>query len=292
MKLAQQQVEAFHEEGYLVVEGGLEDQDLGPLIEDLDALVDEVAQELHTEGKIANLYQDEPFKRRIACLSRETGSSLQGRVSLPTNLRPPLFDFLHNQNLLDMLEDLVGPEIYCNPTHHVRPKLPEETVPTDWVQASPFHQDAAVLLPEADDTLVITTWIPLVDSTPENGTLQIYPGLHKGEIRRHEQFPTGWGLVDECLPEGEPLTLSMKKGDLIFIHCRTPHGSQPNRTDAVRWSLDLRFHDARKPAGRPQPGLLVRSRENALPDRAAWVESWDKARADKRPKKMYRWPTA
>lgn len=292
MKLTQEQIEAFHADGYLVVKGGLRDEDLEPLVEDLNALVGEVAQGLHAEGKIANLYQDESFERRISCLSRATGSSLQGRVSLPANLRLPLFDFLHNENLLDMLEGLLGPEIYCNPTHHVRPKLPEEDVPTDWIQESPFHQDAAVLLPEADDTLVITTWIPLVDSTPENGTLQVYPGLHRGEIRRHVKCISGWGLADECLPEGEPLTLSLKKGDLIFIHCRTPHGSQPNRTDAVRWSLDLRWHDARKPSGRPLPGLLVRSREHPLPDHEAWIRSWDEARADTRPRKMFRWPDA
>ena len=292
MKLTQGQIETFHADGYLVVEGGLRDEDLEPLIEDLNALVGEVAQGLHAEGKIADLYQDEPFERRISCLSRATGSSLQGRVSLPVNLRPPLFDFLHNENLLDMLEGLLGPEIYCNPTHHVRPKLPKEDVPTDWIQESPFHQDAAVLLPEADDTLVITTWIPLVDSTPENGTLQVYPGLHRGEIRRHVKTISGWGLADEGLPQGEPLTLSLRKGDLIFIHCRTPHGSQPNRTDAVRWSLDLRWHDARKPSGRPLPGLLVRSREHPLPDHQAWTRSWDAARADARPRKMFRWPDA
>ena len=53
---------------------------------------------------------------------------------------------------------------------------------------SPPHQDAGVLLPEADGTLVVTTWIPLIDTAEETGGLQAYPRLHQGEkspVRGH-----------------------------------------------------------------------------------------------------------
>lgn len=292
MSLTQPQIETFHENGYLVVERILEPEDLDPLIADFEALIDETARQLYAEGKIRQIHADQPFERRIAWLTKEAGFSLQDRVSLPGNLRRPLFDFLHNGHLLDLLESLVGPEIYCNPTHHVRPKLPDGLLGEGfdhWIQRSPFHQDAAVLLPEADATLVVTTWIPMVDATPENGTLQIFPGLHRGEILRHVRCPYGWMIAEDLLPRGEPVTIPVKKGDVILIHCRTPHGSGPNRSDAVRWSLDLRWHDARKPGGRPLPGLLVRSREKVIPVHAAWVRAWEEVKADTRPRKLYRW---
>jgi ectoine hydroxylase-related dioxygenase (phytanoyl-CoA dioxygenase family) len=216
-------------------------------------------------------------------------------VSFPSNLRHPIFDFLHNEHLLDLLEPIIGSEIYCNPTHHVRPKLPEPLMDEgfdNWIQKSPFHQDAAVLLPEADNTLVVTTWIPLVDATEENGTLQVYPGLHRGEIRRHVRCPYGWMIAPELMPAGEPTTIPVKKGGLILIHCRTPHGSVPNLSNEVRWSLDLRWHDARKPGGRPLPGIRVRSRahpEKVTRNHQAWIDAWEVAKVDKTPRKMYRW---
>lgn len=295
MHLNDAQIDAFHEEGFLVVEEALGADDLDPLIEDFETLLGEIARELFEENKITRLYEEETFERRIALLSREAGESLQGRVSFPSNLRRPLFEFLHNEHLLDLIQSITGPEIYCNPTHHVRPKLPEPLMPAEfdqWVQRSPFHQDAAVLLPEADDTLVVTSWMPLVDSTPENGTLKIYPGLHRGEIRRHVRCPYGWMIAEDELPEGDPITIPLKKGGLVFIHCRTPHGSGPNLSDHTRWSLDLRWHDARKPAGRPLPGILVRSRanpESVKRDHQAWIDAWQAAMADRTPRRMYRW---
>ena len=110
---------------YLVVEDALSDEDLNPLIADFEELIDTIADGLYAEGKIRERHKTQPFEQRIAWLTKEAGDPLQGQVSFPVNLRRPIFDFLHNANLLDLLESLVGPEIYCNPTHHVRPKLPE-----------------------------------------------------------------------------------------------------------------------------------------------------------------------
>jgi hypothetical protein len=289
MHLSAEQTNNFHQNGYLVIPNLLQPEALDPLINDFNVLIDEIATQLYTEGKITDLYETEPFEHRIACLTREAEESLQGRVSFPINLRLALFDFLHTARLLDAVESIVGPEIYCNPTHHVRPKLPETIDVPDWSSKSPFHQDAAVLLPEADETLVVTSWIPLVDATKENGTLRVFPGLHTGGIRTHERCPYGWTIVGDEHPDGEAVTLPVKKGDVIFIHGRTPHGSAPNLSDHVRWSMDLRWHDARKPGGRPMPGLRVRSQTQSLTTYESWLQAWEENRADTRPKKIYRW---
>jgi hypothetical protein len=50
------------------------------------------------------------FEKKIAYLTRAAGTSLQGRVSFPNNLRRPLYDFLNNAKLHDLLESLLGPE--------------------------------------------------------------------------------------------------------------------------------------------------------------------------------------
>lgn len=290
MPLTTDQVDAFHRDGYLAVPGVFLSEDMDPLVHDFNTLIDEVAMKLHAEGKITDLHAAEPFERRIACLTGEAGESLQSRVSFPVNLRPAMFGFLHTARLLDVIESLVGPEIYCNPTHHVRPKLPESVGVEDWSQKAPFHQDAAVLMPEADDTLVVTSWIPLVDATVENGTLRVFPGLHHGPIRTHERCPYGWTIAEAEMPRGESVTVPMEKGGIILIHCRTPHGSGPNLSGMVRWSMDLRWHDARKPGGRPLPGLLTRSREHPLTGYKDWVRAWEEVRADTRPRTLYRWP--
>lgn len=281
--------DTFHLHGFVAAPGIIDPSQIDRLIADFEYLIDGLARELVEDGSISDLYESEPFDSRIAHLSRAAGRSLQSQVSFPSNLSQAIFDFLHNENLLDAIEALVGPEIYCNPTQHVRPKLPDGIEVSDWSGRSPVHQDAAVLLPEADQTLVVTSWIPLVDATSQNGTLNVYPGRHEGAILQHERCPYGWTVAESERPNGEPVTIEMEKGGVVFIHGRTPHGSGPNLTDRVRWSIDLRWHDARKPGGRPLPGMLVRSCERDLTSYEQWLSDWERARQDTRPRKMYRW---
>ena len=65
MRLTPAQVEAFHQNGYLVVEDALSDEDLNPLISDFEALITTLADELYAEGKIAERYEKLPFERPL-----------------------------------------------------------------------------------------------------------------------------------------------------------------------------------------------------------------------------------
>ncbi len=57
----------------------------------------------------------------------------------------------------------------------------------------------------------------------------------------------------------------MRVGDALLIHQHLPHVSPPNRSDHTRWSVDIRYQDARLPIkSRREPGFLARSR--ARPD--------------------------
>ena len=300
--LTQQQLNFFHTEGYLHVPDALVAADLDPVQADLEEIVENTAQRLLSEGKIAHDFADLPFEKRLIPLGKADASATSG-INIPGNLGTGIFDFFHNDRLLDLVESIVGPEIYANPCQHIRSKLPATgdyeggLSSMEWARDTAWHQDLGVLLHEADDTLVITTWIPLVDADETNGTLMVIPRCHTQPLRTHVKPPpeTGgnWMVAPEELPDTEPVVVPVKRGGLLVIHCRTPHGSHPNRSDAIRWSLDLRWNDARKPSGRPHlPGLFVRSAENpglVVHDREEWVTAWKFARIGSRGARSYRW---
>ena len=55
----------------------------------------------------------------------------------------------------------------------------------------------------------------------------------------------------------------MDKGDLLLMHKAMAHRSTLNKTDEVRWSMDLRYQQTGTPSGRPYyPDFAVRSRSN------------------------------
>jgi len=292
MRLTTEQRTRFETEGYLAVQGVFPPEDLDPLIADFEDLVGAIARDLVARGRIREEHADLPFERRLAALTWAARESLQRRVSFPANHRRAIFDCLSNPRLVDLVEDVVGPEISCHPTLHVCPKLPAfiGVRYRDFSFESPVHQDAAALQPEADGTRVVTSWIPLVDVTEDMGPVDVYPGLHRGDILRHTSADGGGlTIVEDVRPPGPPVPVPLAKGSVLLLDGRTPHGSRPNNTQIVRWSLDLRWHDARKPSGRPLPGIVVRSREKPLTSYADWLRDWAAVRPDRVPRVMDRW---
>ena len=301
-RLTQEQLDFFHREGYVHVPGVLGDADLAPVQADLEEIVDRNARRLLAEGKVDRDYAELPFDRRLVPLGRADASATDG-INIPGNLGRGIFNFIRNENLLDAVESVVGPEIFANPCQHIRAKLPATgdyeggLSSMEWARETSWHQDLGVLLPEADNTLVVTTWIPLVDADAANGTLRVIPRCHTEPLRRHVKPPPemggNWMIDPEELPDTEPVEVPVARGGLLMIHCRTPHSSRPNRADTIRWSLDLRWNDARMPNGRPHlPGLYVRSSENpelVVRDREEWVTAWKFARAGSRGARTYRW---
>jgi len=300
--LTAEQVETFHREGWLLVEQALTAADLDPVQAELEQIVEAAARRLLAAGTIGHDYAELPFAHRLVPLVRADASAAAG-INFPANLGPEIFAFLHNDRLLDLVGSLVGPEIYANSCQHIRAKLPSEQRyagelnSNEWARSTAWHQDLGVLLPEADDTLVVTSWIPLVDADAGNGTLRVIPRAHTEPLRRHVRPPAGEGgnftVAPEELPPTEPVTVPVRRGGVLLIHCRTPHGSDPNRSNGVRWSMDLRWNDARKPNGRPQlPGMLVRSQETPelVVDRHEdWLTAWKLAQVSRRGATLYRW---
>jgi phytanoyl-CoA hydroxylase len=271
------QVAQFHKNGVLLAEEILTEADLQPVIDGYTRWLDRRAGSLDIPDRAESL----PFERRLARLRAQNPEIEKGMDVMHARL-PEFFEFLHCRSLLDAAAQLLGThELTANPIQHIRGKV------TDNAESSyfnvPWHQDAAVTWEEADDTPILTCWIPLVDATIENGCMEILPGVWKQGVLRHIAGGGGATIDPEALPEVSPIAGTIKKRGVIFMHRCTPHRSTPNRTDLVRWSLDLRFQPSGLPTGRPfHPEFVVRSEQDpasARTDHAEWSKRWEEALA-------------
>jgi phytanoyl-CoA hydroxylase len=280
MSLTAEQVRQFREDGVLVAEGVLTEDDLAPVIAEYAAWVDARAQALLVAGKLTDLCVEESFERRLACLYAQTPEIVSG-LDIMLVRGPASFAFLHNARLLDAAEQLVGPEITCNPIQHIRAKPPAAASGTGTgFYNVPWHQDAGVTWEEADASNIVTCWLPLVDATVESGCMEVMPGVWKGGYREH-QAEGGTTIRPDLLPDVAPRAVPVRKGGIVFMHRYTPHRSTPNYSDHVRWSLDLRYQPTGVPTGRPfHPEFSVRSRRepaSVTHDYAAWCRRWEEA---------------
>jgi phytanoyl-CoA hydroxylase len=300
--LSQAQLQRFEEEGYLVVEDVLDPAaTFGPIWAEYELVLDQIAGSLYAQGVIDSAYSELDFAQRLIQIYMQSGRNFHQHfeISLPqTGLRhdtpihvgPAVFNLLTSPRLLDLIGDIIGPEISVNPVQHVRIKPPERVLRTRTgfsalVATTPWHQDNAVVLPEADTSHILTVWLPITESTTENGCLQVVPGSHRGELLTHcPAGALGISIPEKLIADDCAVALPMLPGSVLVMHQRTIHSSLDNTTDhAVRVSFDLRYQPIGEPTGRPMfPGFIARSRihpESVLRDPFAWAQRWYEARA-------------
>ncbi len=297
--LSRDQLDHFEWEGYVVVESALDPQKvIGPILREFEAIVNQI--ETSTRGHSARGTGDGMggLASRLIELAGRAGPDIMRSLDIslpqsgvgpdtPFNPRPAVFDLLTNEGLVDIAESVVGPEILSCPVQHARMKLPRRSIDDNasngLVGAVSWHQDSGVLLPEGDDSNILTIWIPLTDATIENGCLQVIPRSHAtGEVFVHcPGGPGGLAIPDQLLEFGQPTPIPMKAGSVLLMTQRTVHSSLPNQTESeVRLSLDLRYQPIGRPTGRPAfdgAAFVARSSQNPesmLRSAEQWTARW------------------
>src|SRR2546421_2763621 len=120
-------------------------------------------------------------------------------------------------------------------------KPPRTGGPTDWHQDHPYWP----ILQPAD---LISAWVALDDATLENGWTRMVPrshlwGPHKGgTIGTKDDFTPDYDPA--LVPEGETVEIvpcAVGRGEVMFHHCLTWHGSAPNLSDRPRRAIAVHY---------------------------------------------------
>ena len=264
LPLSAEQIQFFHEQGYLVVEDLIPVQDLQPVIAEISSEIEVRAQKLFARGKLKRLYSEHGFETRLAQISQETDKVA---ISIWNGILhgPAIFNLITHPRLLDMAEELCGPEVIASSVYRLRPKIPNYGY-----GAVPWHQDSSYFEPYCDKALVLTAWVPLVTATEQNGCMWVIPGSHRLPVVQHQLHQSGKYLeiAEADLPAGQRVCCPVRKGGVLLITNRTVHGSFANRTEIVRWSMDLRYQSAALPTNAPitrLPGEAIPSQELGVP---------------------------
>lgn len=111
-----------------------------------------------------------------------------------------------------------------------------------------WHTDRAYWA-TCSSTRMLTAWIAFQDTSVEMGTLVVLDGSHRwAERPEYRNFHTGdmSTIRERLLAEGAPVhevALEFKRGQVSFHHCKTIHGSYPNRTATARLAFAVHMQD-------------------------------------------------
>jgi len=215
--LSKQQVEFYHEEGYIVVENVLDKALLIKLREVTDEVA-ALAKNLTVSNDIIDL---EPGHNREAPRVR--------RIKRPHLAHEFYFELCNATCITDLLVPLIGPDIRLRAGGKVNMKSPGFGAPVEW------HQDWAFYPHTNDD--VLAAGILLDDMGSDNGPLLVLPGTHKGLVLDHHSQGAFCGAIDPTTANidfSKAVALTGKAGSMTIHHARLIHGSELNRSGRQR----------------------------------------------------------
>lgn len=221
--LSTEQVEFFHQHGYLMLDHGIPEHTLKLLYEDLNQWIDQ-----------SQAYSDS-FGEQIdgrPRFSLEPGHSQQHpalrRVASPVELSENYLSFMRDNPALDAVAQLIGPNIKFN-NSKINLKHPGSAT------AVKFHQDF-LFEPHTNQDL-ITVLFFMDEVTPENGPLEVVPGSHKGPLENLWQQDVFTGAVDEeveASAKSNSTPCYGPAGSACLMHTRLLHGSAANLSNDPR----------------------------------------------------------
>ena len=276
MSLSYEQLAQYSDDGFLLVENVFTDEEIQPVLDDFAAMVDGWADRLYAAGKITDKHADEDVYTRLVSLEKEWPNAA-ALMHWHASMQPALSKIWASDKLLDVVEQFIGPDIVGHPVVGIRAKTPNTKLMTP-----PWHQDNAYLIEGSEDTFQPTVWIPFVDVSAENGTLQVVRGTHKlgrvlpHHLEKHLGHERSWYLYikDEDLNEADYVTCDMKKGSVLWHSNTLVHRSTENYSDKVRWSVDLRYQRPGEPTGFFEDSELPPMRKSDDPGYRLDWEAW------------------
>jgi len=307
----------FDRQGFLVVRNVLDfNFDLKPVLNDIEFIMNRLVYRFVSKKKF-NIVLKYNFWKKYTFLSKLNIKDFDQffNIRLPKeNIKKEsdffasqsIWNLIKNNNILNIIEKLIGSEISSNPVQNSRIKQPEKFLKKNKVYdglsgRTPWHQDAGVLSKTGQKyTDLITCWVPFTKTTKKNGCMLTIPGLQKKGLFNHDADIKGQALIrnSELLNKYKTVALEANPGDIVLLSKHTVHCSLPNISNSFRISMDLRYHKAGQPSGRDLlPSFYVRSKNKKnikVTNYKQWLSIWEKAKNKCIPKKYtfkYQTPT-
>ncbi len=222
MALADQQLKSYQEDGYLILKGLFDKEEIALL-------------------KKAAVADRELDKRSYGRADGEGGTV---RLSLWNHPGDTIYGmFARSERIVSVAEALLGGEVYH---YHSKMILKDAKVGGAWT----WHQDYGywynfgLLRP-----LLTSVTIAVDKATQENGCLQVLKGSQKiGRIDhslKGDQAGADMERVNIAKEHFPLVYCEMEPGDVMFFDCNILHRSDQNKSDNSRWSLICCYNAAR-----------------------------------------------
>lgn len=151
-----------------------------------------------------------------------------------------LLEFLLADEILDLVEPLVGPDIGLWASHFISKEARTG-------KATPWHEDSSYWNGRVSTMAgICTVWLALDEAFPENGCMKVIPGSHANGFSEYEAvdasrniFPTQ--IKPEAIDESRAVYFALKPNECSLHEARIIHGAEANTSDKRRAGYTMRY---------------------------------------------------
>ncbi|QHT61276.1 phytanoyl-CoA dioxygenase family protein [Paenibacillus lycopersici] len=177
------------------------------------------------------------FEEQLA----EKGAKLSDELDTPHFRDPRLLEFLLADEVLDLVEPLIGPDIILWSSHFIC-KDPFTGRQTPW------HEDSAYWNGRFDKyDNIVTVWLAIDRSNKENGCMRVIPGTHHNGFSEYESVDMAintFHATIKNLDESAAVYFELEPGECSLHDSRIIHGATANTSPHRRCGYTMRFLSA------------------------------------------------
>ncbi|MBW7452955.1 phytanoyl-CoA dioxygenase family protein [Paenibacillus sepulcri] len=193
----------------------------------------------------------EIFEEQLA----QKGSKLSDELDTPHFRDERLLDYLLSDEVLDLVEPIIGPNIGLWSSHFIC-KDPVVGRPTPWHEDSTYWKGR---LSSFDK--IITVWLAIDRSWKENGCMRVIPGTHRNGFSEYEDIDAAKNLFAtqiKNVDESEAVYFELEQGECSLHDSRIIHGAEANKSPYRRCGYTMRYFSTEaKVVPEKNPGFKV-----------------------------------
>jgi ectoine hydroxylase-related dioxygenase (phytanoyl-CoA dioxygenase family) len=116
---------------------------------------------------------------------------------------------------------------------------------------------------------IVTAWVALTDSSPDNGCIRVVPGTHKLDVVAHRDTFAADNMLSRGqevavdVDEAKVVDILLKPGEMSLHHTKIVHGSNANLSARPRQGFAIRYiaPSVRQAKGAEDSVMLVRGND-------------------------------
>jgi chlorinating enzyme len=209
--LSKEEVDYYHNNGYLLYH-----------------------KQLFSPEKLNGL--QELFEEQLAA----KGSKLSDELDTPHFREERLLPYLMSEEVLDLVEPLIGPNIGLWSSHFISKDA--------YVgRATPWHEDSAYWNGRISSfDKIVTVWLAIDRSSKENGCMRVIPGSHDNGFSEYEEVESKTNLFNSQIKKGKideshAVYFELERGECSLHDGRIIHGATPNTSPNRRCGYTMRY---------------------------------------------------